>query len=139
MKGLPAETDFVVLGASIAGLRAAIELSAAGRVLLLAKKELPKLKSADAKAEAAWLNDEDEILLHLQDTLDAGDGLANPAAVKVLLEEAPERIEELLGWGKAHGTKLAFELENARGRSRLLHTPGESTAKEVLRLLIEEA
>ena len=60
MKGLPAETDFVVLGASIAGLRAAIELSAAGRVLLLAKKELPKFKSADVKAEAAWLNDEDE-------------------------------------------------------------------------------
>ena len=40
MKGLPAETDFVVIGAGVAGLRAAIELAAAGRVLVLAKKEI---------------------------------------------------------------------------------------------------
>ncbi len=37
MKGLPAETDFVVIGAGVAGLRAAIELADAGRVLVLSK------------------------------------------------------------------------------------------------------
>jgi len=82
MKGLPAETDFVVVGAGVAGLRAAIELARAGRVLVLDKK------AADARTQfarggiAAALSDEDEITLHLQDTLIAGDGLCLPEAVK---------------------------------------------------------
>ena len=139
MKGLPAETDFVVIGAGIAGLRAAIELAAVGRVLVLAKRELPNFKAADAKSEASWLGDEDEIILHLQDTLDAGDGLCNSPAVKVLVEEGVERIDELIAWGKPHGTKLLFELESARGRSRMLHAQGDSTAKEIVRLLYEKA
>jgi L-aspartate oxidase len=139
MKGLPAETDFVVIGASVAGLRAAIELAAAGRVLVLAKKEIPNFKNPDAKSEAAWLSDEDEVSLHLQDTLDAGDGLCNLPAVKVLLEEAPERIEELIAWGKHHGTKLVFGLENAHSKGRVLHAQGEPAGREVLRLLYEKA
>src|SRR5579859_5589848 len=139
MKGLPAETDFVVIGAGVAGLRAAIELAAAGRVLVLAKKEIPNFKIADAKSEAAWLSDEEDISLHLQDTLDSGDGLCNLAAVKLLLEEAPERIDELIAWGKHHGTKLIFGLENAHTRTRALHAQGASTGKEILRLLYEKA
>jgi len=135
MKGLPAETDFVVIGAGVAGLRAAIELAEAGRVLVLAKREIPNFKTADAKSEAAWLSDEDEIILHLQDTLDAGDGLCNPAAVKILVEEGTERIDELLAWGKNDGPKLTFELENPRTRARVLHTQGAPTGKEVLRML----
>jgi len=138
MKGLPAETDFVVIGAGIAGLRAAIELAAAGRVLVLSKKEIPNLKASDPKSDAAWLSDEDELTLHLQDTLDAGDGLCNLAAVKLLFEEAPERIEELLAWGKQSETKLTFGLENAHSKSRVLHAQGESAGKEILRILIEK-
>lgn len=137
MKGLPAETDFVVIGAGVAGLRAAIELAAAGRVLVLSKKEIPDLKSSDPKSDAAWLSDEDELTLHLQDTLDAGDGLCNLAAVKLLFEEGPERIEELLAWGKHHGTKLTFGLENAHSKGRVLHAQGESAGKEILRILTE--
>lgn len=139
MKGLPAETDFVVIGAGVAGLRAAIELAAAGRVLVLAKKEVPNLQVGDPKADARWLSDEDEISLHLQDTLDAGDGLCNLAAVKLLLEEAPERIDEIVAWGKHSGTKLIFGAENAHTRGRVLHAEGQSAAKEVLRILSEKA
>ena len=139
MKGLPAETDFVVIGAGVAGLRAAIQLAEAGRVLVLSKKELPNLKTNDPKSEAAWLGDEDEVSLHLQDTLDAGDGLNNIAAVKLLLEEAPERIEELLAWGKPHGTKLTFGLENAHSRARILHSQEEAAGKEILRILLEKS
>jgi L-aspartate oxidase len=127
MKGLPAETDFVVIGAGVAGLRAAIELAPAGRVLVLEKQELGK--SAPVKD----LSDEDEVILHLQDTLSAGDGLCNPAAVKILLEEGPQRIEELIAWGKHHATKLVFGLESAYSRHRSLHAQGESTGKEILR------
>ena len=82
MKGLPAETDFIVIGAGIAGLRAAIELADAGRVLVLTKKDLPNFKAKDAKSEAEWLNDADDVILHLQDTIAAGDGLSNAAAAK---------------------------------------------------------
>src|SRR5579864_5497034 len=127
MKRLPAETDFVVIGAGVAGLRAAIELAESGRVLVVAKREIPNFKAIDAKSEAAWLGDEDEILVHLQDTLDAGDGLCNPAAVKILIDEGAERIDELLAWGKHPSTKLSFELENPHTRSRRLHAHGEST------------
>src|SRR6201997_889981 len=139
MKVLPAETDFVVIGAGVAGLRAAIALAEAGRVLVLSKKELPSFKADDPKSDAAWLSDEDEISLHLQDTIASGDGICNLAAVKLLLEEAPERIDELIAWGKHHGTKLVFGLENAHTRSRVLHAQGASTGKEILRLLYEKA
>src|SRR5512146_2350873 len=111
MKSVPAETDFVVVGAGIAGLRAAIELSSAGRVLVLAKREVSESATQYAQGGiAAALSDEDEIGLHLQDTLAAGDGLCNEEAAKVLVHEGPERIEELIAWGTQFdraGTKLA--------------------------------
>ncbi len=135
MKGLPAETDFVVIGAGVAGLRAAIELAAAGRVLVLEKKqaELSQVPLVTA------LSDEDEVSLHLQDTLTAGDGLCNPAAVKILLEEGPQRIDELISWGKHNGTKLVFGLESPHSRHRSLHSQGDSTGREILRALRAKA
>jgi L-aspartate oxidase len=132
MKGLPAETDFVVIGAGVAGLRAAIELAAAGSVLVLTKKEV-ELSSSSAPVTA--LSDEDEVSLHLQDTLSAGDGLCNPAAVKILLDEGPQRIDELMAWGKHHAAKLVFEPESSHSRYRSLHSEGESTGREILRVL----
>jgi L-aspartate oxidase len=135
MNGLPAETDFVVIGVGVAGLRAAIELADAGRVLLVSKSEIPDFRKTDPKTQAAWLSDEDRIILHLQDTLDAGDGLSNPAAVKILVEEGIERIEELVAWGAQQGSKLVFEPESAGSKSRLLHAQGDFTARLILRAL----
>ena len=139
MKALPAHTDFIVVGAGIAGLRAAIELSAAGRVLVLAKRELSESATQYAQGGiAAALSDEDEIGLHLQDTLNAGDGLCNPEAAKVLVEEGPERIEELIHWGThfdREGSKLAFTREGAHSRNRILHAHGDSTGREIGRAL----
>src|SRR5919204_2258260 len=112
MPRLPSITDFLVIGAGVAGLRAAIELAEAGRVLLLAKRELTESATQYAQGGiAAALSDEDEIGLHLQDTLNAGDGLCNEAAARVLVEEGPERIEELIAWGTEFdraGTRLVF-------------------------------
>ena len=140
MKGLPAETDFVVIGAGVAGLRAAIELADAGRVLILAKKALPEPDSLEPRAISA-LSDEDEVCLHLQDTLNSGDGLCNPAAVKLLLEEAPERINEVIARGKRSpgGTKLVFGLESPHSRNRSLNAQGDSTGREILRALFTAA
>src|SRR5437016_13002096 len=139
MKCAPAGTDFLVIGAGVAGLRAAIELAAAGRVVVLAKRELKDSATQLAQGGiAAALSDEDEIGLHLQDTLNAGDGLCNPDAAKVLVEEGPERIEELIQWGTEfdrEGTKLAFTREGAHSRNRILHAHGDSTGREILRAL----
>ena len=139
MKGLPAETDFIVIGAGIAGLRAAIELAAAGRVLVLAKKELPHSNTPAQPAGTARLSDEDGITMHLQDTLTAGYGLCHPAAVKKLVDEGPERIEELLAWAaqlERHNSRLLFSPEAAHSHSRVLHAQGESTVSEILRTLL---
>src|SRR5690348_6136924 len=143
MKCAPSETDFVVVGAGIAGLRAAIELAAAGQVVVLAKKEVADSNTQWAQGGiAAALSDEDEIGLHYQDTLNAGDGLCNPDAVKVLVEEGPERIEELIEWGTQfdrNGTKLAFGREGAHSRNRILHAHGDSTGREIARALYAKA
>ncbi len=139
MKGLPAETDFIVIGAGVAGLRAAIELAAAGRVLVLAKKEA--MHSGTLSIPGALvpvLSDEEEIILHLQDTLIAGDGLCRSDAVKILVEEGAERIEELIAWGKhleRNGTKLRFESEVSYSHSHVLRAPGDSAGSEILRAL----
>jgi len=143
MKCAPAETDFLVIGAGVAGLRAAIDLAQAGRVVVLAKREVTESATQYAQGGiAAALSDEDEISLHLQDTLTAGDGLCNPDAAKVLVEEGPERIEELIQWGTEfdrQGTRLAFTREGAHSRNRILHAHGDSTGREILRALYAKA
>jgi L-aspartate oxidase len=139
MECAPSVTDFLVIGAGVAGLRAAVELAPAGRVVVLAKREVTESNTQWAQGGiAAALSDEDEIGLHFQDTLNAGDGLCNPEAVKVLVEEGPERIEELIQWGTEFdrdGTRLAFGREGAHSRNRILHAHGDSTGREILRAL----
>ncbi|MCU1271089.1 MAG: L-aspartate oxidase [Acidobacteriaceae bacterium] len=143
MPAAPSETDFLVIGAGIAGLRAAIELAAAGRVIVLVKREVADSSTQFAQGGiAAALSDEDEISLHLQDTLSAGDGLCNPEAAKVLVEDAPARIEELIAWGTQfdrEGTKLTFGREGAHSRNRILHAHGDSTGREIQRALYAKA
>ena len=131
--------DFLVVGCGIAGLRAAIEVAARGRVLILAKSELSDSATEWAQGGiAAALSDDDEVSLHEQDTIQAGDGLCNPEAVRVLVEEGPARIHELIEWGTQFdraGTKLAFTREAAHSRSRILYAHGDSTGHEISRAL----
>ena len=143
MKALPSETDFIVVGAGIAGLRASVELASAGRVVCLAKREVTESNTQYAQGGiAAALSDEDEVRLHLEDTLKAGDGLCNEEAARVLVEEGPPRIEELIEWGTEFdraGTKIAFTREGAHSRSRVLHAHGDSTGREIGRALYLKA
>jgi L-aspartate oxidase len=135
--------DYAVVGSGIAGLRAAIELSAAGSVLVLAKSDLSDSATAWAQGGiAVALSDEDEIGLHEQDTLNAGDGLCRPEAVALLVEEGPKYITQLIEWGTEFdraGTKLAFTREAAHSRSRILHAHGDSTGREISRALLARA
>ncbi len=143
MPAASSATDFLVIGAGVAGLRAAIELAPAGRVLVLVKRDVAASSTQFAQGGiAAALSDEDEIGLHLQDTLNAGDGLCNPEAARVLVEDAPGRIEELIAWGTQfdrEGTKLTFGREGAHSRNRILHAHGDSTGREIQRALYARA
>jgi L-aspartate oxidase len=143
MKKPPAQVDFIVVGAGVAGLRAAITLAEAGKVLVLAKQELTESATQYAQGGiAVALSDEDEISLHLQDTINAGDGIVNAEAAHVLVEEGPERIQELIEWGTQFdrkGTKLTFTREAAHSRDRILHAHGDSTGREIGRALYAKA
>ncbi|HZU32663.1 MAG TPA: L-aspartate oxidase [Candidatus Angelobacter sp.] len=137
------DVDFIVVGAGVAGLRAAITLAEAGRVLVLAKQEISESATQYAQGGiAVALSDEDEISLHLQDTINAGDGIVNPEAAHVLVEEGPDRIQELIEWGTEFdrkGTKLTFTREAAHSRNRILHAHGDSTGREIGRALYAKA
>ncbi len=135
--------DYAVVGCGVAGLRAAIELSGAGNVLVLAKSDLSDSATNWAQGGiAAALSDDDEVSLHEQDTIQAGDGLCRPDAVKTLVEEGPGYIQQLIDWGTQFdraGTKLAFTREAAHSRSRILHAQGDSTGREIGRALLARA
>jgi L-aspartate oxidase len=136
-------TDFVVVGAGVAGLRAAIELAPHGRVLVIAKDSLLESSSQYAQGGiAVALSDDDEIELHEQDTLLAGDGLCDVEAVRTLVEEGPAAIEQLIAWGTAFdrkGSELLFAREGAHSRHRVLHAQGDSTGREIVRALRHRA
>lgn len=135
--------DYAVIGSGIAGIRAAIELSQSGSVLVLAKSCLSESATAYAQGGiAVALSDEDEITLHERDTIEAGDGLCRPDSVALLVEEGPKYIAELIEWGTEFdraGSKLAFTREAAHSRSRILHAHGDSTGREITRALLARA
>lgn len=127
--------DFLVIGAGIAGLSAAIRLSREGSVLVVTKEELAESNTAYAQGGiAVAIGGEEDVALHYQDTLAAGDGLVNPEAAHVLVEQGPQRVEELLAWGTdfdRENGKLMLTREGAHSRSRILHANGDATGKEI--------
>src|SRR5215471_16830330 len=135
--------DFLVIGAGVAGLRAAIELAEAGQVLVVAKESLRESSSEYAQGGiAVVLSDDDEVELHEQDTIAAGDGLCDRSAVHTLVEEGPAAIQQLIDWGAEfdrEGARLAFTQEGAHSRRRILHAHGDSTGREIARTLYQKA
>lgn len=136
-------TDFIVIGSGVAGLRAALELAKEGRVIVLTKDRLDESNTEYAQGGVAVaLSDDDEIDLHIEDTLIAGAGLCDEKAVRVLIEEGPRYITELIELGAQfdrEGGELAFTREAAHSRRRILHAHGDSTGREIVRALIAAA
>jgi L-aspartate oxidase len=134
--------DFLVIGGGVAGLRAAIELAPKGRVVVLTKDKPTETTTGYAQGGiAVALSDEDEVCIHYEDTINAGDGLCRDEAVRVLVEEGPGLILELISWGAEfdkEGTKLSFTKEAAHSRKRILHSHGDATGKEIERVLISK-
>ena len=134
------QTDFIVIGSGIAGLRAAIALATRGRVTVMTKDLLSESNTKYAQGGiAVVLSDDDRIELHVQDTLEAGAGLCDEDAVQVLVEEGPRYILELIHHGaefdRVEGD-LAFTQEAAHSRRRILHSHGDSTGREIGRSLL---
>jgi L-aspartate oxidase len=131
--------DFLVIGAGVAGLRAAIELAPHGGVLVVTKDMMSESSTGYAQGGiAVALSDEDEVRIHYDDTLKAGDGLSDEQAVRIMVEEGPYRIRELIDWGAEFdrdGPRLAFTLEAAHSRRRVLHAHGDATGRELVRVL----
>lgn len=134
--------DFLVIGSGVAGLRAAIGLSRAGRVLILTKGSPAEGSSIYAQGGVAVASEEDDIALHRDDTLRAGKGLCREAAVQVLVEEGLARIQELIGWGACFdraGEGYAFAREAAHSRARIMRAGGDATGTEMVRVLLDQA
>jgi L-aspartate oxidase len=137
------QVDFLVIGAGIAGLSAAIRLASSGRVLVVTKEELAESNTAYAQGGiAVAMGGEEDIALHLEDTIAAGDGLVNREAASVLVEQGPQRVGELLQWGTAfdrENGELMRTMEGAHSRSRILHANGDATGKEIAVSLLRHA
>src|SRR6478736_3863673 len=132
---------FVIVGGGVAGLRAAIGLAPAGRVLVLAKAEPAESNTGYAQGGiAAALGDDDSPALHAADTMRAGDGLCDPEAVRVCVTEGPRYVRELLDWGarfdRAADGRPALGREAAHSVRRVLHA-GDATGREIGRVLWE--
>lgn len=134
--------DFLIIGGGVAGLRAAIELAEHGTVLVVTKENPVECSTEYAQGGiAVALSDEDEVGIHFEDTLKAGDGLCREDAVRILVEDGPKRILELISWGAdfdKEGTKLDFTMEAAHSRKRILHAHGDSTGRELQRVLLNK-
>lgn len=136
--------DAVVVGAGIAGLSAALALSPL-KVHVLTKGRFGHCGSS-AWAQggiAAAVAADDSPKLHLDDTLLAGAGLADPEAVELLTREGPGRVLSLLALGVSFDRRgdgaLALGREAAHSRRRILHADGDATGREVIRGLAEAA
>lgn len=135
------ESDFLVIGSGIAGLSFALKASRLGSVNIITKKE--EVDSATNLAQggiAAVLNSEDSFDSHIHDTLKAGAGLCDEAVVKMVVENGPARISELIDLGvnfvKGKDGNLSLGREGGHSKRRVAHA-FDLTGKEIERALIE--
>src|ERR1017187_2782506 len=139
--------DFLVVGGGVAGLRAAAGLAESGRVLVVTKEGLSESNTAYAQGGiAVAMGGDEDVALHLADTIVAGDALVHAQAAAVLVEQGPKRVEELLAWGTrfdryaaddpARAGALMKTREGAHTVPRILHAHGDGTGWEIAASLL---
>ncbi len=138
------ETDVLIVGAGIAGLYAGLHVDSKLRCMIITKTEIEKTNSWLAQGGiAAVIAKDDNFESHIQDTLEAGAGLCDEEAVRVLVREGPENIKELVNWDVPFDTNPEGELQITRegGHScrRIVHCGGDATGRETTKRLGELA
>ena len=133
--------DFLVIGSGIAGLSFALEAAKYWRIALVTKHNLKEGSTNYAQGGiASVFGIEDSFDMHIKDTLDAGDGLCHTDIVKIVVEEGPDRIKELMNLGvnfsmKSGGDALDLGREGGHSNRRIVHTK-DHTGAEVEKVLL---
>jgi L-aspartate oxidase len=136
-------TDILVIGAGIAGLRAALEIPKEIDVLVVTKDSIQQSNSAYAQGGIAGvLSPEDRFENHIEDTLSAGGGLCHRDIVEMVVREAPHQINDLVQFGTHFDEEeghLALTREGGHSHRRIVHALGDATGHEVMRAIIARA
>ncbi len=133
-------TDTLVIGAGVAGFRAALAAAEHGEVILLSKGDVTESNTSWAQGGVAGvLSGEDSVDSHVADTMTAGAGLCDEPAVRAVVSASRERIEELLGWGLRadvdEAGRLLLAREGGHSVPRIAHAGGDATGWEFTRCL----
>ena len=135
--------DVLIIGGGLAGMRAAMAVDPALSVLVVTKDTLRQSNSTYAQGGIAGVLDPaDRFEDHIQDTLIAGGLLCDPEVVKMVVRDAPRRIDELIQWGTQfdkEAGELMLGREGGHSARRIVHALGDATGKEVMRAVIERA
>ena len=136
------KVDFLVIGSGIAGLSYALKVAAHGSVLIITKsnEDESNTKYAQGGIAAVWAQ-KDDFEKHIQDTLTAGAGLCNEEIVRMVVTQAPERVNELIEIGVSFDKNASgnFDLAKEGGHSehRILHHK-DITGREIERALLKK-
>lgn len=134
-------TDVLIIGAGITGIRAALAIDPKLEVVLATKDVISQSNSTYAQGGIAGVFDPlDDFASHVADTLAAGKGLCNREIVETVVQEAPDRIRELISLGAVFDQvdgEIALTQEGGHSHRRVVHALGDATGKEVMRALIE--
>ncbi len=133
--------DVIIIGAGIAGLYAAMKLPKDKKVLVINKRETFKCNTFYAQGGVALARDRDDIPVLIKDTIEAGDGLCDEEAVKIMSENSIEAIDDLIenGFEFDHDEngKLLYTKEAAHSCERILHAGGDATGRYLHHFLLE--
>ena len=134
--------DVVIIGAGVAGLYAAMHLPKSKKVLLINKRETFKCNTFYAQGGIALAVDDNDIPLHVEDTLEAGAGLCDEAAVKSMSESSRAAIDDLIERGflfdSDENGNLLYTKEAAHSRERILHAGGDATGRYLHHFLLSQ-
>ena len=127
--------DYIIVGSGIAGLYTALLAKKQGSVLIITKSSIDDCNTKYAQGGiAAAIGKSDSPELHFQDTIAAGDGLCDEEAVRILVNEAPDRVTDLVNFGVPFDTvngEVALTIEAAHSMPRILHAGGDATGEHI--------